>query len=279
MKLLRLIVALCVGCAAIALIALNIDSLRMSLGSDERAASNAAAVAAGQAAPDRLLPASPLQFMRDRSALRDTFGTETLSAQRVVAITIILPVAELLAADESLPDPIRLPLYAAARAPARMIRYCDDVITRFATACDVARTSSQVLPDGRIEISADLAYIPATFPGDPVNVINGAFFTVAVPLHDMPDRDKPVFNAAARIDAMRTAQELCDAVRNAFGNCVVSRLELATAELWITDLERLPAGTNPQRLRATAEITVYANQSETSDERLRDVLGLLASAD
>lgn len=280
MTIARVISLLLVLCIAAPFIALNVWGVRMSLWTNEEVRRNEVFLATGEV-PESTnpFPANPLQFLRDRGELQDTFGTAALTDRRIVEVTTIIAAADLLAQGEAMPDPSRLPLYAAARAPARMIRYCQEVVTTFATACDVARTSTDVLDDGRIRISADLAYIPAAYLGDPAQISNGAFFTTVARFHDMPDADRPVFDAEARLAAMQQAQDLCDTLLESFGPCVVGRLQLATEELWITDLERLPAGTAPQRLSATAVVKVYANKDETTDDALRDMVAVLTSTE
>lgn len=279
MKVLRIVIAIVVLCVAAPLIAVNVWGVQMTFWAIEQTRQNDAYLADGTPPSPTALPANPLQFLRNRGELQDTFGTATLTDRRIVQVTTIIAAEDMLAPGEVLPEPTRLPLYAAARAPARMIRYCQEVVTTFATACDVVRTSTDVLDDGRIEITADLTYIPAAYLGDPAQISNGAFFTTVARFYDMPDADKPVFDAEARLAAMQQAQDLCDTLRESFGPCVVGRLQLATAELWITDLERLPAGTARQRLSATAVVKVYANQDETTDDALRDMVAALVNAD
>lgn len=279
MKVLRIIIAIVVLGVAIPLVAVNVWGVQMTFWVIEQTRQNDTSLADGTPPASMPLPASPLQFMRDRGELQDTFGTAALTDRRIVEVTTIIAAEDLLAQGEAMPDPSRLPLYAAARAPARMALHCEEVVAAFATTCDVARTSTNVLDDGRIEISADLAYIPAAYLGDPAQIANGAFFTTVARFHTMPDAGKPVFDAEARLAVMQQAQDLCDALRDSFGPCVVGRLQLATAELWITDLERLPEGTARQRLSATAVVKVYANKDETTDDALREMVAVLTSAD
>jgi hypothetical protein len=224
------------------------------------------------------LPRDPLQYLRDRAALRDMFSTETLTPGRTVTVTENVAIADILATDEALPDRSRIPLYAAARAPMWMARHCEEVIADFGLACDVTATSVRPLDDDRIELSATLAYIPAAALGDPRDAGNAAFFTADVMLIDTA-RLLPPFDADNRSAAMRKAQAICDRLREEFGNCVVTDLQLLTEELWITDLERLPPGTNSQRLTASAKVTVYADQTWTDETQLHDIVQELASAD
>ncbi len=233
------------------------------------------------AAPEPVAPAAlprdPLQYMRDRSTLRSLFSTEDLTSDRTITITELVTIGDILASGESTPDLSRVPLYAAARAPMRMARHCDDVIAGFGLACEVLATSTRLLEDDRVEMTAELAYIPAAELGDPRDVGNAAFFTAEVAL-DADARLLPPFEPDTRLAAMRKAQAICDRLREDFRNCVVSDLRLLTEELWITDLERLPPGTNRQRLSASATVTVYADQTWTNDADFATAVQTLASA-
>jgi len=225
------------------------------------------------------MPRNPLRFFHDRGELRDTFAIDALTGQRSIVVTEWIEPADLLAAGEPLPDPTHLALYAHARAPQRMARYCAEVIAAFGTACDVMRTEAQFPATGPTTISAHLAYIPAGNMGDPDLVKNGAFFSVPARLFDMRDHEKPPFDSDSRIAAMQKAQDICDSLRESYGNCVVSRLDLRPVEIWHIDLERLPPGTDPIRLDATAIIKIYADKTQTANDELRQIVQSLTTAD
>lgn len=225
------------------------------------------------------MPRNPLRFFHDRGELRDTFATDALTDQRSIVITEWIESADLLTAGEPLPDPTHLALYAQARAPQRMIRYCTEVIAAFGTACDVMRTEAQFPTTGPTAISAHLTYIPAGILGDPDLVNNGEFFIAPARLYEMRDHEKPPFNSESRIAAMQKAQDICDRLRETYGNCIVSRLDLRPVEIWRTDLERLPPGTDPIRLDATAIIKIYADKTQTANDDLRQIVQSLTTAD
>jgi hypothetical protein len=220
---------------------------------------------------------NPLELLRQRSTVQDTFDTDGLNGLRTITVTQVIAAEDLLSSGEAMPDPSRLPLYAAARAPMLMIAHCTDVVAAVGKLCDVTRTRADLLDDGRISMEATLAYVPAAALGDPGRVSNGGLFTASVVLDDTTTQ-RPAFTTSNRRAAMQKAQALCDALRADLGNCVVSRLQLDTQELWITDLERLPQGTDPLRLQATVTVTVYANRAEMTEERLQDILHGLATA-
>ena len=77
---------------------------------------------------------------------------------------------------------------------------------------------------------------------------------------------RPENAAATRISYVQQAQDACDALHSRFGNCALARIDFNIYELWLTDLEILPEGTEPQRLEATARFTVYADSTEWNDE-------------
>lgn len=267
------------GVIAIPVLVLNIWGLRMTGYVIEQTTANDSYLATGVVPDTPPMPRSPLQFLRDRSALRDTFTPETLTEQRLITVTAWVTPADMLSPAEALPQPALWPLYAEARAPHYMMRFCTEVIASFGTACEITRTTAEIARDGRTVLTATMAYLPAADLGDTGAVSNGDLLAAPVLLYDVADIEKPAFTADSRIAAMQKAQSLCDNLRDTFGNCVVTRLDLQPVALWPTDLERLPAGTDPVRLQATAVVKVFADTDHNSNDSLRQIARALTLPD
>ena len=205
-------------------------------------------------------PQSPLAWLGNRVDVRNTFTTDAITSKRYVTITELIEMDDLLADQEPMPDLGLVPLYAAARAPARIVRYCAEVLQTIGTSCDVIYTETRQQPDGRQALTGRLAYLPAYSMGDLSSVENGAMISASLsfPYEGLL---RPANGAAPRTAMMLQAQSMCDTLRQELGNCVLTRLRFDLSELWIKDLEVQPAGTNAQRIAATAEFTVYADET------------------
>ena len=214
--------------------------------------------------PDPVVPeaeiavADPFQWLNDRPALRDTFIPNEMTAARYVQVEKILTPEELLLAGEQAPDAAFLELYAAARAPAQLIPYCSEVVATIGTSCDLVYSQARENREGKWVMDGRLAYVPAVDLGDPSAVENGQLITARATLPYSGDL-RPPNDTETRAAMLTQAQAVCDTLRDQLGNCVLTRVSFDVHELWITDLEALPAGTNPQRVEASAEYTVYAD--------------------
>jgi hypothetical protein len=123
-----------------------------------------------------------------------------------------------------------------------------------------------------------LGYVPRAVFGDPSGVENGEIVTAHVQL-PYEGNIGPANDAATRQSVLQEAQAICDKLRADLGNCVLSSVELDVRELWITDLEALPAGTNPQRVNASAGFTVYADKTVMNRHGLREMLDKMVNPD
>ncbi|TNF21057.1 MAG: hypothetical protein EP318_08355 [Rhodobacteraceae bacterium] len=99
---------------------------------------------------------APLRWWQRRKDFNDTVNTSFLSDERFVSIELEMPFAELLAAGEPIPDPVFREVYAAARAPSRLIRLCAEVLDTLAVTCDVAKPRARVKDDGRTTLQGNL---------------------------------------------------------------------------------------------------------------------------
>ncbi len=237
-------------------VALNFGGLKVSDWISERSASFAPPATAVESVEAQ--PEDPFQWLNDRPDLRDIFIPNEMTQARYVAVQKVLDADELLEAGEQPPDDTFLELYAAARAPAQLIPYCTEVIQTIGTSCDVILTQTRENREGKWVMDGRLAFIPAAELGDPSGVENGQLLSARAVLPQDGDL-RPPNTPETRAAMLAQAQAICDRLRDELGNCVLTRVSLDVHELWITDLEALPAGTNPQRLEATAEFTVYAD--------------------
>lgn len=216
------------------------------------------------------LPA-PIVPPRDRPDVQAMFTTENLTAARVIKITEVIADTDLLLNGEAMPDDTLLPLYAAARTPARLIQYCTEVIATIGTTCDVIHSEAQQNQNGKWELTGHLAFIPAFDTGNPYDMEDGTFVEASI---DLPhDGDLlPANDAATRKDAIAQIKSLCIQLREVVGNCAVAQVTFAVNELWITDLEALPPGTNPQRLAVQARFAVFADTTGPDEAGLLELL-------
>ncbi|EBA13210.1 hypothetical protein [Roseobacter sp. CCS2] len=234
-----------------------------------------APIVAQEVAPEDI-PQDPFQWLNDRPALRDVFIPNELTAARYVSVEKIMTPEALLTPGETLPDNRLLGLYAAARAPAQLMGYCADVVATIGASCDIIHAEARENREGKWVMNGRLAYIPAADLGTPESVENGQLISTKVLLPFEGDL-RPANVVQSRINMLRQAQAACDMVRNQLGNCVLTQLTLDVHELWITDLEPLPAGTNPQRVEATAEFTVYADPLEFDQAALADLVASIVN--
>lgn len=253
-------------------IALNVWGINMSLWINEMTAQNES-VLNGETNVSvlRNMTSSPMAWLRGRADLAEVFATDEITDARSVTVAQILRIDDLFVAGETAPSEVFVPLYAAARAPARLSTLCEDVIASIGTACELVHSEVRRTRLGNVELVGRLAFIPAAPLGDPATVNDGALLRASIPL-PFTGELRPANDAQTRRALMLQAQGICDQLRDRFGNCVLGRLSLDVRELWITDLEVLPEGTNPQRIDATASFIVYADNTVMDSSSLRDVL-------
>lgn len=213
-------------------------------------------------------PVETITPPRDRPEVQAMFATDQLTNARYVEITEIIPHEALLAAQEPVPDEKLLPLYAAARAPARLIRYCDEVVKTIGIACDLIHSDTRDNRDGKLELTGQLAFVPSFDIGNPFDMADGALIEGSITL---PHQGTllPPNEPGTRTAAMDQATQICAALQADYGNCVVSGLMFEVTELWITDLEALPADTNPQRLSVQARFTIFADPAKLNATNLQ----------
>lgn len=222
-------------------------------------------------------PQDPVQWLNARPALRDVFVQNELTQARLVTVQKIVSAEALLESGEDMPADALLELFAAARAPAQLMSYCTEIIATIGLSCDVVHTQSRRNRMGNWVLDGQLAYLPTAEFGDPSTVENGQLFSTRAVLPFAGDL-RPANEPASREAMLIQAQELCDKLRARFGNCVLSGVTFDLNELWITDLEVLPADTNPERVEATAEFSVYVDQTTLDETGFAELVATLVTA-
>lgn len=228
-------------------------------------------------APTAPAPVDPYQWLTDRPALRDTFIPVELTDARVVTVEKIVSTQDLLNVGEDAPADSLLELYAAARAPAQMAPYCAEVVATIGQSCDVTRTLVRQNRDGDWVMDGRLAFLPAAELGDPSIIKNGQFFTTKITL-PFEGELRPANDAQTRTALLTQAQEVCDGLRERLGSCVLTNVDFGLEVLWITDLEVLPAGTNPERIDANAAFAIYADETVWDQTAIDDLTRSFAGA-
>ena len=222
------------------------------------------------------VPVGPRDWMADMPQMQALFTPDEITSERYIEVEELIEPEELLLSGETLPEENLIPIYAAARTPGRMIDYCTEVLDTIADNCDVIRSEVRDNRDGRLRLLGRLGYTTPIPLGEPAPLESGVFLSARVTLPFQGEL-RPENEPNARIAAILDAQNICETLRTRFGNCVLSRVDFTINELWITDLEVLPEGTEPQRLNTTAHYTVYADGVDWTDESFAALVTDLAN--
>lgn len=202
---------------------------------------------------------APLAWWRNRSELNETFSTDELNLRRYVSYELRVPFTELLNPGEVAPEDVFLDLYAQARTPARLIAFCPEVLDRLATRCDVTHTTARIDRDGTARLEGLLVYSPAYDMGDPSTVKSGDVFSGAAMLGSYEE------NAEGRAEVFTKALTICDGLREAYGNCVISKLSFS-APGW------------DGKANAHASFDVYADKSQNDRNSVQARVEQVAAA-
>ncbi|MEM8536783.1 MAG: hypothetical protein AAGF56_02865 [Pseudomonadota bacterium] len=215
-------------------------------------------------------------IFRPNPVLRDAFTVDRITADRTVSAQVILDRDDLTSAAEGRVDFDLIPLYAAARAPAILSPLCDDMVADFASACALRDAQVTTNRNGDLLFTGEFGFVPTASLGAITPVENGQLFRTRI---DLPYEGTlaPSNDADGRKAVYAQAQNYCDRLREQIGNCVVSQIAFTVSELWITDLETLPPGTNPQRVETEVEFTVFADPATLSQERFAEIVADLVN--
>jgi len=210
---------------------------------------------------------APLSLLRDKRTERNFFSPDELTKRRYVSITHVVPFSELLAPGELQPDPAFHQLYATARAPGILMRYCPEILGKMATKCGVLIYEADFTRDGLVEISGSLSYVPAYEMGDLSKVNNGEVILARSRIL----RDQDMENTKeTRALAITEALALCAELRGSVGPCVISNLNISSRRNR-HDREA------PPMIDARVSFAVYADKTqhrhESLNARLEEIVG------
>lgn len=203
---------------------------------------------------------APLRWFRDRKEYKEYFNTEALTKRRVVSFNEQIPFQALLASGEEPPAEGLRELYATARVPEYLMRYCPETLTGFAKGCGYAFSKASINRDGKVVLEGRLAVVPDYDLGDPSAVRNGKVFSANLVLWP---RSEFFDNAQNRQRALSRAVELCDEMRSFYGNCVVSMVRFNRRQ----DHRKPNAA---PRLDAWVSVSVYADKNIHTRQSVRD---------
>lgn len=204
---------------------------------------------------------APLAWWRNRSELKETFDSHELNMRRYVGVEFRVPFEEILAPGEAMPTEDLRDLYAMARATGRIFPLCAELLDALATRCDSVGARGRVLNDGTATLEGNLLYVPAYDMGDPSKISSGDVFSGHARLTDIGAVDA---TAEGRAEVISRALMVCDALREVYGNCVISRLSFG------------PADRNGQ-FKSTGSFSVFADKSQHSRDTVRSTVEIVAA--
>ncbi|PRY78222.1 hypothetical protein CLV80_104187 [Yoonia maritima] len=195
---------------------------------------------------------APLRWLRDRAELKNTYSEDELNGERTVSYSVSLPFSEIMKPGEEMPDEAYYDLYAIARAPQFLSEYCVEILGNFAKSCDVGRVRGEVNREGVATMQGELNYIPAYDYGDPSTVENGDLVRARVTILDRYESERPN-SPETRAEVLAAAITLCEAVKQTFGNCMITDINLRPHTNYRDEAEMLSA---------TASITILADKTQ-----------------
>lgn len=195
---------------------------------------------------------APLAWWNNRKELAETFSPDDLNGRRYVLLSVNMPFEDLLNPGEDAPKEAFRDLYAEARAPAHIQRFCAELLGHLATRCDVTNTGGSVR-DGIATMSGWLMYAPAYDMGDPSAVSNGEMFTGHGTL---AGRDELTVSDESRAIILSRALAVCDGLREVYGNCIVGSLNVQ-------------ANSRSDSYAVSASFDVYADISTTTRDSFK----------
>ncbi len=168
---------------------------------------------------------------------------------------------DILAPGEALPDPVFHKLYVTARAPMRMIEFCEDVVATIGELCDVGTPNIRDWGDGRFEITARLYYQPGFDMGERKLVRGGGWQTGTVDLGGgrRSDDENPIYNRENRRAALERVREMCDTLVVQYGSCAPTSIKFDRSGYFGEDTDE-----KETRMSVSVNVNVYAMQSEES---------------
>lgn len=219
-----------------------------------------------------------LWYLKDKK-LRKYFSTDYLSPARHVSYTMQINIDALLKPGETRPEEFYYPLYAKARVPLYLDQFCQEVLETVGTKCIVGQSSVKVQNDGMLKISGRLFYLPNYDPGVPQKLDEARFNIASARLASLdPDTGYLLNNAQNRAAGYKVSLDVCAELKKQYGNCIISSISFEVKALTDSALKRIPAGTNPERLNASASFTVYMPANKDIIKAYRETVTTLANS-
>lgn len=206
---------------------------------------------------------APLAWWRNRTELKETFDPVELNRRRSVSMQIEVPFERILAPGETMPDEALRDLYVMARAPATLHPICAELLETLASRCDIGSSSGRASREGTMaRMDATFFYAPGYEMGDPSSVQRGDVFWGQARLTDGGRVEQ---SPEGRAEAISRALSVCDAIREEFGNCVISAIIFG------------PVGRG-DAVVASARYNVFANTSEHSRDTVDSAVARITAA-
>lgn len=205
-----------------------------------------------------------VRWWSGKTKLNDTFNTSYLSSSRTVRMEIAQPFETILNAGEAIPEDVFKDVFVAARGPQNLIPLCAELLATIAVECDLWKPKGKLGKENLAVMSGFLRFIPADDPGVLPQSESAKVQTFGFSISDSIDIP---YSAQGRIEALTRARLACDAVRTAFGNCVITDVRLEPETL--TGKEAL------KNLRARVRVSIYTDRT---DLERRDVRKLMERA-
>lgn len=230
------------------------------------------------------IPEVPWAGLTKRFDRQKSTSETGLNNNRVVSVSEIVQIDDLLAQGETLPAPVYEELFAMARAPGYLIDRCDDVLATIGTRCIVLRSSASVVDRPtqdlhHIAINARLAYAPNYAIGT-TDIVGGDFVSFRVDLNgDEEPVNYPVPNAETRRGYLQTALQICDTLREEHGSCVIEDLTLKHTRLSDRHMKDQPEGASRIRLESRVRLGVFGIDTRENrkafEARAKEILAAL----
>jgi len=153
------------------------------------------------------------------------FRPDDLNITRKIEFSKTVPFAAFLNDGEVPPKPEFESIYAKARTPKLMAKYCREALGSFAKSCAFIRAEVSVMKDGLYRISADFAYVPNYDMGLFTETSGYEALTTTVDVTpSYRNRSIVANNAQSRAAAFKMAERVCEEFRAVYANCAITKL-------------------------------------------------------
>lgn len=213
-------------------------------------------------------PVSPWEWFSNKMSVSKTFNRDKLNDSRSVSFSSFLTWEDLLQDGEATPEDAYLLLYASARGPRYMNRFCAEVLTTIGTRCIVGSASAEDQDNGSIKLSAQLYYTPDYETGTPQSKTGGQLHT---PYYRFPRRDSSSKSSANTLENraayIKQTKNLCRHLKLKFGNCVIKSIDFSVRQLRDQQPNSMPKNTPSEVISVSARFSIFspARRSDIRD--------------